>query len=151
MSDQHPVIEDAVLGTLTRATTTLDDGTVVTHEWYAGSVTIDGEDLDLMIEGVTAEDAGARLPRMREVMADIESVRRRATDAVVTAFSTGDPEPHELDEAASDLILETLEASADGDVVLHLIDGCGTHFPEGYWPAVHIGADGAVVRVAVES
>lgn len=151
MSDEHPIIEDAVLGTLTRATTELTDGTVLTHEWYAGSVTIDGDDLELMIEGTTAEEASARLPRVHEILADLSSLRRRATDAVVTTFSTGDPEPHELDEAASDLVLETLEASADGDVVLHLIDGCGKHFPEGYWPAVHLGADGAVVQVTVES
>lgn len=70
---------------------------------------------------------------------------------MVTNFSNGEPEPHELDDAASDLTLETIEAAADGTIILHLIDSCGEHFPEGYWPAVHLGAGGDVEQVTVES
>ena len=47
--------------------------------------------------------------------------------------------------------IEAIEAAADGTVVLHLIDSCGEHFPEGYWPAVHLGVDDSVVQVTVES
>ncbi|MFJ4176066.1 hypothetical protein [Microbacterium sp. NPDC089696] len=151
MTDEHPIIDDPDLGTLVRATTELSDGTVLTHDWYAGTVTVDDADLELMLEGTSADEARALIPRVRETIAALGGLRRLASDAVVTAFSQGTPEPAELDAAASDLSLETIEASADGTVVLHLIDTCGDHFPEGYWPAVHLGEDGQITQVTVES
>ena len=151
MSDEHPTIDDAELGTLARATTELADGTVLEHDWYAGGTVVDGLPLDLMIEGTTVDEARALLPHVHETIAALGVLRRLASDTVVVAFSTGTPEQHELDDAASDLALETLEASADGTIVLHLIDTCGEHFPEGYWPAVHLGADGQITQVTVES
>ncbi|MEV7611290.1 hypothetical protein AB0N61_17515 [Microbacterium sp. NPDC089320] len=151
MSDENPTIEDPELGTLTRATTELSDGTVLTHDWYAGGTVVDGAPLDLMIEGTDVDEATALLPHVHQTVAALGVLRRLATDAVVTAFSNTSPEQHELDDAASDLSLETLEASADGTVVLHFIDTCGEHFPEGYWPAVHLGADGQITQVTVES
>ena len=151
MSDEHPTIDDPELGTLSRATTELSDGTVLTHDWYAGTVTVDEVELELMLEGTTADEAGGLVPLVRETIAALPALRRLASDAVVTAFSTGTPEQADLDAAASDLTLETIEASADGTVVLHLIDTCGEHFPEGYWPAVHLGADGQITQVTVES
>nr|WP_201470165.1 hypothetical protein [Microbacterium hydrocarbonoxydans] len=151
MSDEHPIIEDPELGTLVRATTELADGTVLIHDWYAGGTVVEGAPLDLMIEGTNADEATALLPRVHQTISALPALRRLATDAVVTAFSNASPEQHELDDAASDLSLETLEASADGTVVLHLIDTCGQHFPEGYWPAVHLGADGQITQVTVES
>ncbi|MBO0982160.1 hypothetical protein [Microbacterium sp. SD291] len=151
MSDEHPIIEDDVLGTLTRATTELTDGTVLTHDLYAGTIELDGADLELIIEGASAEDARSLLPRLRDIVGEIGSLRRTATDAVVTTFSNGEPEPHELDDAASDLTLDTVEAASDGTIVLHLTDTCGTHFPEGYWPAVHVAPDGTITQVTVES
>lgn len=151
MSDAHPIIEDPELGPLTRAVTEPSDGTALTHDWYAGTVVVDDSELDLMIEGTNADEASSLLPHVRETIAALAVLRRLATDAVVAAFSTGTPEPHELDDAASDLTLETLEASADGTIVLHLIDSCGEHFPEGYWPAVHLGRDGQITQVTVES
>ena len=151
MSDEHPTIDDPELGTLARATTELTDGSVLTHDWYSGTVVIDGVELELMLEGTSPQDVTPLLPRVRETIADLTSLRRIASDAVVTNFSNGEPEPHELDDAASDLTLETIEAAADGTIVLHLIDSCGEHFPEGYWPAVHLGAGGDVEQVTVES
>lgn len=153
MSDQHPIVEDDVLGTLVRATTELTDGEILTHDWYAGSVaTADGDvDVDLMIEATTPGEVVPLLPRLREVVSRLDVLRRVASDAVVTRFSTGEPEAHELDEAASDLALETIEAAADGTIILHLIDDCGEHFPEGYWPAVHLAPDDGVADVTVES
>ena len=151
MSEEHPTIDDPELGTLTRATTELTDGTVLTHDWYAGGTVTLGAPLDLMIEGTNAAEASALLPHVRETIAALAVLGRLASDAIVTAFSTGTPEQHELDDGASDLALETLEASADGTVVLHFIDSCGEHFPEGYWPAVHLGADGQITQVTVES
>lgn len=151
MSDQHPIVEDDVLGFLVRATTELTDGEILTHDWYAGSVVTDGGDVDLMIEATTHAEVTPLLPRLREVVSRLDVLRRVASDAVVTRFSTGEPEAHELDEAASDLTLETIEAAADGTIILHLIDDCGEHFPEGYWPAVHLAPDDGVADVTVES
>lgn len=151
MSDQHPTIDDPSLGTLTRATTELTDGEILTHDWFVGTLATAGGELELMIEGTAVDEVSALLPRVREVIADLDSLRRRASDAVVTAFSQGEVEQHELDDAASDLTLETVEASADGTIVLHLIDSCEQHFPEGYWPAVHLAPDDTVVTVTVES
>lgn len=151
MSDEHPTIDDPELGTLARATTELTDGSVLTHDWYSGTVVIDGVELELMLEGTNPQDVTPLLPRVRETIADLTSLRRIASDAVVTNFSNGEPEPHELEDAASDLTLETIEAASDGTIILHLIDSCGEHFPEGYWPAVHLGAGGDVEQVTVES
>ncbi|WP_091234737.1 hypothetical protein [Microbacterium sp. 3J1] len=148
---EHPTIDDPELGTLVRATTELSDGTVLTHDWYAGTLEIDGADLEIMLEGTSADEARTLVPRVRQTIAALGVLRRLATDAVVTAFSTGTPEQHELDEAASDLSLDTIEASTDATVVLHFTDNCGNHFPEGYWPAVHLGTDGQITRVTVES
>lgn len=148
---EHPTIDDPELGTLVRATTELSDGTVLTHDWYAGTVAVDGDELDLMLEGTSVDEARALIPRVRQTIAALDVLQRLASDAVVTAFSTGDPEPHELDDAASDLSLDTIEASADETIVLHFTDTCGDHFPEGYWPAVHLGTDGQITRVTVES
>lgn len=151
MTDEHPRIDDPVLGPLVRATTELTDGEILTHDWFVGTVSTADGDLEIMIEGTTVDEVSRLLPRAREVVAGIDPLRRRASDAVVASFSQGDPEAHELDDAASDLVLETMEASADGTIVLHLIDSCGEHFPDGYWPAVHLAPDDAVVSVTVES
>lgn len=150
MSDQHPIVDDAELGPLTRATSELTDGSVLTHDWYAGTVSTADGDVELMVEGTSPAEVTPLLPRLRDAVSQLATLRRIATDAVVARFSTGDPEQHELDEAASDLALEAIEAAADGTIVLHLTDGCGEHFPEGYWPAVHVDGD-RVVQVTVES
>lgn len=151
MSDQHPTIDDPALGPLTRATTEMSDGEVLTHDWFVGTVPTAGGELELMLEGTTVDEVSALLPRVRAVVADLDSFRRLASDAVVTQFSKGDPEPHELDDAASDLTLDTVEASTDGTIVLHLTDNCEEHFPDGYWPAVHFAPDDTVITVTVES
>lgn len=151
MSDEHPTIDDPELGTLTRAQSELTDGTVLTHDWFVGTVSVDGAELELMLEGTNPEEVTPLLPRLRDVVGRLPVLRRIATDAVFTTFSTGDPEPHELDDAASDLTLDTIESAADGTVVLHLSDNCGEHFPEGYWPAVYLDVDDSVTQVTVES
>lgn len=151
MSDQPSTIDDPRLGTLTRARSELTDGTVLTHDCFAGTVSVDGTEIELMLEGTSPDEVEPLLPRLREVVSRLAVLRRIATDAVVTNFSTGEPEPHELDEAASDLTLDAIESASDGTVILHLNDTCGTHFPEGYWPAVHLDVDDAVATVTVES
>lgn len=151
MSAQHPPIDDPVLGRLTRAESTLDDGTVAAHDWYAGSVGEGDAIIELMIDGPDVDDVRTRLPRLRSVVADIDGIRRRASDAVITHFSEVTPRTDELDEGAADLQLEAIEASADDEIVLHFVDTCGRHFPDGYWPAAHLGPDDSVVAVTVES
>lgn len=151
MSDPHPPLHDPALGDLHRATSELTDGTVLTHDWYVGSTPVEGSTLELMLEGTTPAEVEPLLPRLRDTVDRLSTLRRLATDAVVTRFSTGEPEPHELTDAATDLQLETLEAASDGTVVLHFTDTCAQHFPEGYWPAVHLGPDDAVLDVTVES
>lgn len=151
MSDEHPIIDDPDLGTFTRATAELTDGTVLTHEWYAGTLDTGEGPVELMLEGATAEESRALLPRLRSVVSRVETLRRSASDAIVVAFSQGEPEAHEFDEAATDLALDAIEATTEATTVLHFTDTCGTHFPEGYWPAVHLDDDDAVVQVTVES
>ncbi|MFF7292937.1 hypothetical protein ACFY9N_10435 [Microbacterium sp. NPDC008134] len=151
MSDEHPTIDDADLGVFTRATTELSDGSVLTHDWYGGSLTHRDSTIELMLEGASVEESRARLPRLRAVISDLDAIQRRASDAVVTSFSQDEPEQHELDDAASDLALEAIEAASDGTIVLHLTDTCGTHFPEGYWPAAHLADDDTITNVTVES
>lgn len=150
MSAEHPIIDDPDLGAFARATTELTDGTVLTHDWYAGTLDEANGAVELMLEGSSAEDARALLPRMRTVVAELTTLRRAASDAVVRAFSQGDPIPAELDEAASDLVLDAVEATTEHTIVLHFTDSCGTHFPDGYWPAVHL-IDGTISHVTIES
>lgn len=149
MSTLHPTIEDPELGTLSRAETTLDDGDVVTHDWYSGTLTVDGRELELMIDGADVDQVGALVPRVHAIVADIDEIQRRASEAIVAHFSDSEPSSAELDEGAGDLVLDTVEIT-DEATVLHFTDSCGKHFPEGYWPAVHLGIDGQIVEVTVE-
>lgn len=151
MTDEPSTVDDPVLGILTRATTELTDGSILTHDWYGRTITVDGWELELIVEGDDPSEISPLLPRVKEILADLPALRRLASDAVVTTFSNGEPEAHELDDAASDLVLETIEAASDGTIILHLIDNCGEHFPEGFWPAAHIGTSGEVQQVTVES
>lgn len=151
MSAQHPPIDDPELGTLTRAESTFDDGTVAVHDWYAGSTGDGDAAVELMIDGPEGDDVRARLPRLKSVIADLAGIRRSASDAVVTHFSDAAPTAHELDDGATDLRLEAIEASADDEILLHFVDTCGVHFPEGFWPVAHLGPDNTVTAVTVES
>ncbi|WP_036970295.1 hypothetical protein [Promicromonospora kroppenstedtii] len=138
-------------GVLARATTTLTSGETLVHDWYsADGDTADGEP-ELMLNATDAAAASALLPRVAAVHADRAGWHRRATDAVVNEFSTEEPTADELAEAARDLVLQTVEVLADGDVVLHLDDSCGQHFLDGYWPTVRFDADDVAVEVTVEA
>ncbi len=149
MSTQQAAIEDPQLGTLSRAETTLGDGDVVTHDWYSGALTIDGRELELMIDGADVDQVGSLIPRVHALVADLEGISRRASDAIITHFSDGEPSPAELETGSDDLVLDTLEITDDA-TVLHFTDSCGQHFPDGYWPAVHLGLDGNIGEVTVE-
>jgi hypothetical protein len=151
MTAQHPSLDDPELGRLVRGESVFEDGIVAVHDWYVGSIPDGESEIELMIDGIDAEAVQSLLPRLRAVVADLDGIRRTASDAVITQFSDVEPELHELDMGAQDLRLEAIETVADGTFVLHFVDTCGEHFPEGYWPAAHLDADGAVTAVTVES
>lgn len=150
MTTAHPIIDDPNLGRLTRAETTLDDGDTVTHDWYASSIHHGDREIDLIIDGADADSIRALLPRARAVVTDLDSIRRRASDAILNHFSDAEPTPAELDAGAGDLQLDAIETTAE-ETVLHFTDACGQHFPDGYWPAAHLDTDGNVTEVTVES
>ncbi|GAA2464761.1 hypothetical protein [Agromyces soli] len=150
MSDA-PEITYPELGAFRRARTELLDGGVLDHDWYSTLVEIDGESVELTASSGAPEEVRAMLPRIAETVRALPTLRRVLSDAVVTSFSEGEPTAAELDDAASDLELQTIEGHPDGSVTVHLNDGCGEHFPEGSWPAVHLDRDGAVTDVTVEA
>ncbi|MFT4082028.1 MAG: hypothetical protein QM638_05535 [Nocardioides sp.] len=143
---QDPAEIPTEWGVFTRATTTLSDGEVMVFDWYA----TDGEP-ELLLRTADAAEAVDLASRLAVFFADESGWHRRASDAVVTEFSEAPPEPAELDEAAADLVLETVEVHPGGDIVLHLDDSCGRHFLSGHWPAVRFDVDGVVTAVTVEA
>lgn len=137
-------------GGFTRATTTLTDGEVLVHDTYL----LHAETApapELMLTTADPDEAAALVERLGAFAADVPGWTRRATDAVVTHLSEETPAEAELDDAATDLALQTVEARPGGDLVLHLDDTCGEHLPHGYWPAVRFDASGAVAGVTVEA
>ncbi|MFD7311748.1 hypothetical protein [Promicromonospora sp. NPDC059942] len=137
-------------GELARATTTLTDGEILVHDWYAADTAADGGP-ELMLRATDPVEAAALLPRLAAFFADPAGWHRRATDAVVAELSERTPTAEELADAARDLVLQTVEVHADGEVVLHLDDSCGEHLLDGYWPAVRFDMSGAAVEVTVEA
>lgn len=133
-------------GVFTRATTTLSSGEVLVHDWYALDV-----EPELLLRTPDQDEAAALLPRLAAALDDQPGWHRRATDAVVRQLGGEAAAQAELDDAAGDLVLETIEAHPGGDVVLHLDDTCGQHLPHGYWPAVRFDEHGAVTAVTVEA
>lgn len=133
-------------GDFTRASTTLSNGEVLVFDWFV----CEGEP-EVTLRTPDRDEAEALLSSVAAVLSDLSAWHRRATDAVVHELSTEEPSPSELDDAASDLALQTIEAHPGGDVMLHLDDTCGEHLLDGYWPAVRFGADGSIIEVTVES
>jgi len=150
MGTQHPTIDDSELGTLTRAESTLDDGQTVTHDWFAGTLASSDQEIELVIDGSSSEQVERLVPRTRAIVAELDSIRRRASDAIITRFSDGEPTPAELDDGFNDLVLDTIEATVE-TTVLHFTDSCGQHFPEGFWPAVQLDETNSILEVSVES
>lgn len=91
------------------------------------------------------------LPRLHHVFDQLQSLHHLAVQAVVVEFSEDAPSTKELDDAHRDLTLDAVEVFPDNDVVLDLTDTCGSHFMDGYWPAVRFNGDDEVVKVTVES
>lgn len=133
------------LGVFTRASTTFE-GEVRLHDWYSL-----GADPVLTLSTADPVVAAGLVPRLEAFLSGRDAWERAATDAVVIELSAETPTPDELDEAAADLALESVQAYPDGSVVLNFVDTCGTHFLDGYWPAVRFDDDDALIRVTVEA
>ncbi|MFH9983507.1 hypothetical protein ACH4ND_30685 [Streptomyces sp. NPDC017179] len=111
-------------GLFTRATTTLSDGGVLFHDWYATG----GEPV-LMLRTADPAEAVDLVSRLAAFFADESGWHRRAADAVVAEFSEGPPEPAEPDEAAEDLILETVEVHTGDARCARARDACPVRSP----------------------
>lgn len=133
-------------GEFVRSTKVLTGGETLILDSYE----LDGEP-ELLLR-TTDPEAGVGLLAQLTVFFDDRAVwQRRATDAVVTEFSERTPTAQELEDAAQDLVLQTVEVHSDLSVVLHLDDSCGLHFLQGHWPAVRFDADAKIVDVTVEA
>ncbi|MFF0817492.1 hypothetical protein ACFYVR_20345 [Rhodococcus sp. NPDC003318] len=144
-------IVDDTLGTLVRGQLELSDGNLVDNGYFDLTCELGGRRVTVMVTTADPDEARRLLPGVRRVVEDVEALRQRATDEVVRRFSEDTPTDEELADARHDLVLDTIEARSGGDVVLHLTDTCGSHFPDGYWPAVRLAPDGSITDVTVES
>ncbi|GAB3147755.1 hypothetical protein GCM10027058_07170 [Microbacterium neimengense] len=133
-------------GVFTRDSVTSIDGEVRLFERFSVA-----GDPHLTLETGDATIAATLVNRLEDFLSLRARWDRAATDAVVVEFRTEGPTQDELDEAAADLNAEQIVIFPDGTVTVHFNDTCGRHFLDGYWPAVHFGADDAVTRVSVES
>ncbi|KRC62437.1 hypothetical protein ASE14_00940 [Agromyces sp. Root81] len=147
---QIPDIVDPELGAFTRAITHLEAGPPLVFDWYVGSADVVGSEVECMVRATEPEEVRQLLSRLKVTVAAFPELGRTATDAVVERLGDGEPSADELEDAAADLKLETIEATADG-VVLHFTDTCGEHFLGGYWPAVRLGADHRIIDITVEA
>lgn len=145
-----PPVHHPILGKLQRAVTPLPGGDVLNHEWYSTLVMVAGASIEIMVRATEPDAVRALLPRVVGLVVNWPTLHRTASDAVVHALGFEITES-ELNAAEEDLILATIEAGSGGEVILHLNDKYGEHFPEGYWPAVHLDAEDHVIRVTVDA
>ncbi|WJZ02604.1 hypothetical protein [Corynebacterium freiburgense] len=90
------------------------------------------------------ESVIALIPRAQLVCEQMEALKLRATEAVISVFADDDSvevNPDEFDAS--------LEFSSE-TIIIHMVDKLG-RFEEGYWPAVHFNPHFEVIKVSVES
>lgn len=112
---------------------------------------IDGRDVGFIAHSVDPDAVRGMLPRLHHVFDQLQFLHRQAVEAVVYEFSEDAPSAEELDDAQRDLTLDAVEVFPDNDVILDLTDTCGSHFMDGYWPAIRFNGVDNVVKVTVES
>lgn len=147
----HPDVTHPTLGTLSRSSFTLTDGDVHFMDSYGGEIEVAGATIELLVESSDPNVVEALAERLAAALAQLPALVRRSTDAIVTEVGDEDPTESDREEAARGLALQTLAASPGGGLVLHFDDTTGEHFPDGYWPAVYLGAENEVLDVAVEA
>ncbi|MER7734737.1 hypothetical protein ABTX80_27970 [Streptomyces erythrochromogenes] len=149
-SDPQEIVDDP-LGVFTRESYNHPGGQPLVASSYTSTRELDGQCVALQLNTVDPSEVRRLLPRLRRVVEHQADLKRRAVEAVVHAFSDGAATAEDLAEAHDDLLLETIVAESNGDVLLHLTDSCGGHMLDGYWPAVRFDRDDTLVRVTVEA
>ena len=138
---------DSDWGQFTRGPYSSEDGTEYFEQYYL----LPGRP-DLVLQTPDRHLAAKLIKVLQAALYELDDRQRTASDAVVGAFSGGArPTPSELDEAAEDLVLETIVAHSDKTVVFHFKDSCEEHFLPGSWPAVRMNAAGEVLEVWLDS
>lgn len=145
-----PPVDHPVLGEFRRAATPLPNSETLLHDWYSAFVTVAGASVEIMMRATEPDAVRALLPLLAGLIENWPILRRAVSDAVVHALGSEITES-ELDAAEQDLTLATIEAGPGTEIILHLNDECGEHFPEGYWPAVHLDREDHVIKVTVEA
>jgi len=143
-------IIDQTLGRFVRGHHLLTDGVRLDDDYFSLSREVDGRAIVFLARSVDPETVRSMFPRLHHVFEQRHALHRSAVEAIVYEFSEATPAPEELDDAREDLVLDTVEVFPDGEVVLNLTDTCGSHFMDGYWPAVRFSIDDSVVKVTVE-
>ncbi|KJF23645.1 hypothetical protein CJ178_14025 [Rhodococcus sp. ACPA4] len=144
-------IVDETLGTFVRGHHILSDGVRLDDDYFSLTRNIDGRDVGFIAHSVDSDAVRGMLPRLHHVFDQLQRLHRQAAEAVVYEFSEDPTSTEELDDALRDLALDAVEVFPDNEVVLDLADTCGSHFMDGYWPAVRFNGDDNVVKVTVES
>lgn len=144
-------IVDDTLGTFVRGHHILSDGVRLDDNYFSLTRNIDGRAVGFIAHSVDPDSVRGMLPRLHHVFDQLQSLHHLAVQAVVVEFSEDAPSTKELDDAHRDLTLDAVEVFPDNDVVLDLTDTCGSHFMDGYWPAVRFNGYDEVVKVTVES
>lgn len=85
----------------------------------------------------------ALIPRAQLAAQQMEALKLRATEAVISIFADSDSAPVNPDEFDA-----SLEFSSE-TIIVHMIDLLG-RFEEGYWPAVHFNSHFEVINVSLE-
>ncbi|MFC4328417.1 hypothetical protein ACFPC0_11315 [Streptomyces andamanensis] len=148
---EPPHLTDGVLGVFTRGSFALSDGTLLYDSSYSLTRDLGGRTVTLQLATTDPVEAHRLLPRLHHAVTHHADLHHRAVTAVVHTLGDGPPTPDDLTEAHTDLLLDTIEATSPTDLTLHLTDSCGTHLPDGYWPAVRFDGEDGVVGVTVEA
>ncbi|QKG25825.1 hypothetical protein [Actinomadura verrucosospora] len=144
-------ITDESLGVFVREWQLLLDGERLDFSFYSLTLELDGRNIALLLDTADPAEARRLLPRLRRAVENRAALKQRAVEAVVHAFTEDPPTTDELTEAHADLLLDTIAADGDDEIVLHLTDSCGKHFLDGYWPAVRFTTQDTVLEVTVEA
>lgn len=139
------------LGDLHRGQWVDSTGDTYSDSWHSAEVTISDATVEVIAASADPELAAQLLTPLASVLRALPTLRREASDAIVAHFSDEAPTRAELDDAAGDLKLQSVEAVAPNRVKLHFDDSCGEHFRPGHWPAVEVTVEGVVVGVTLEA
>ena len=146
MSSMPPPV-DSPWGPFTRGSYLDEDGKEHLEQYFV----LPGRP-DLVLQTPDQQQAAKLLKVLESGLIHLDSWQRTASDAIVSAFSGGAlPTEDELEQAAADLVLETVVAHGDKTVGFHFTDSCEEHFLPGSWPSVRMDRGGEVLEVWLDS